>query len=264
MYDRVSTNIHTPVSITEFFPIKVGLHRGSSLGPFIFTVIMEKISKSIWETVPWCMLFADNIVLVVETKEEANSKLEEWRAVLEDRGLRISRRKTEYLQCDFSGTEPIGEPEVTIGGEVVTCTSKFKYLRSAIQSNGEIDGDVTYRIQADWLEWRAATNMLCDKKFPSRLKGKFYRVAIRPTLLYETECWPVKKVFKQRIEVTEMRMLRWMCGHTITNRIRNQKFREKLEGKTYDALVRRIETIIVEGFLVSCGIDLSLQLEFSA
>ena len=87
MYDRVSTNIHTPVSITEFFPIKVGLHRGSSLGPFIFMVIMEKISKSIWETVPWCMLFADNIVLVVETKEEANSKLEEWRAVLEDRGV---------------------------------------------------------------------------------------------------------------------------------------------------------------------------------
>ena len=31
---------------------------------------MEKISKSIWETVPWCMLFTDDIVLVAETKEE--------------------------------------------------------------------------------------------------------------------------------------------------------------------------------------------------
>ena len=70
--------------------------------------------------------------------------------------------------------------------------------------------------------------MLCDKKFPSRLKGKFYRVAIRPTLLYGTECWPVKKVFEQRMEVIEMRMLRWMCGLTITDRIRNQEFREKL------------------------------------
>ncbi|XP_057538077.1 uncharacterized protein LOC130815604 [Amaranthus tricolor] len=47
MYDRVSTNIQTPVGITESFPVKVGLHHGSALSPLIFTVIMEKISKSI-------------------------------------------------------------------------------------------------------------------------------------------------------------------------------------------------------------------------
>ena len=47
MYDKVSTNIHTPVGMTESFPIKVGLHQGSALSPFIFTVIMEEISKSI-------------------------------------------------------------------------------------------------------------------------------------------------------------------------------------------------------------------------
>ena len=156
---------------------------------------------------------------------------------------------------------------MTIGGEVVACMSKFKDLGSVIQSNGEIDGDVTNRIQAGWLKWRAATGVLCDKKFPRRLKGKFYRVAIRPALLYGIECCPVKKVFEQRMEVTEMRMLRWMCGNTMMDRIRNQEFREKLgvaplsakmrenrlrwfghvQRKTHDAPVRRIECIIVEG-----------------
>ena len=66
------------------------------------------------------MLFANDIVLVAETKEEANSKSKEWRKVLEGRGLRISRTKTEYLRCNFSGTQSIGELEVTIGGEVFT------------------------------------------------------------------------------------------------------------------------------------------------
>ena len=47
MYDRVSTNIQTPVGIIESFPVKVGLHQGSALSPFVFTVIMEEISKSI-------------------------------------------------------------------------------------------------------------------------------------------------------------------------------------------------------------------------
>ena len=49
MYDRVSTNIQTLVGITKPFPIKVGLHQGSTLSPFVFTVIMEEISKSTWK-----------------------------------------------------------------------------------------------------------------------------------------------------------------------------------------------------------------------
>ena len=86
MYDRVSTNIYTPVGMIESFPIRVGLHQGSTLSPFIFTAIMEEISKSIWEIVPWCMLFTNDIVLVAKTKEKANSKLEEWREALEGKG----------------------------------------------------------------------------------------------------------------------------------------------------------------------------------
>ena len=69
---------------------------------------MEEISKSIWETVPWCMIFADDIVLVAKTREEVSNKLDEWRKVLEGKGLRISRTKTEYLRCDFSGTSTVG------------------------------------------------------------------------------------------------------------------------------------------------------------
>ena len=53
---------------------------------------------------------------------------------------------------------------------------------------GEIDGDVTNQIQVGWLKWRAATGVRCDKKFLMRLKGKFHRIAIRPALLYRTEC----------------------------------------------------------------------------
>ena len=84
MYDNVSTTIQTPVGP---FSVKVGLHQGSTLSPFIFTVIMEEISKSIWETVPWCMIFADDIMLVAETREEVSNKLDEWREALKGKGF---------------------------------------------------------------------------------------------------------------------------------------------------------------------------------
>ena len=78
------------------------------------------------------MLFADDIVLVAKSNEEANIKLDEWRTVLESKVLRISRTKIEYLRCNFSGKEQDDSQEVTIEGDVVTKTTKFKYLGSVI------------------------------------------------------------------------------------------------------------------------------------
>ena len=61
-----------------------------------------------------------------------------------------------------------------------------------IQDNGEIDEDITYRIGPRWLKWRLASGVLCDKKVPSKLKGKFYRVVVRSAMVYGAECRPVK------------------------------------------------------------------------
>ena len=52
------------------------------------------------------------------------------------------------------------------------------------------------------------------KRVPQKLKGKFYRTAIRPAMLYGAECWPTKRRHVQQISVAEMRMLRWICGQT--------------------------------------------------
>ena len=50
------------------------------------------------------------------------------------------------MRCDFSGTAPVDEPEVSIDEVVVKSTTKYKYLESIIQRDGEIDGDVNHRI----------------------------------------------------------------------------------------------------------------------
>ena len=70
--------------------------------------------------------------------------------------------------------------------------------------------------------------MLCDGKIPLKLKGKFYRTVIRPVLLYGSECWAIKYQHEQKTSVAEMRMLRWMCGHTKKYKIRNEIIRNKV------------------------------------
>ena len=47
-------------------------------------------------------------------------------------------------------------------------------------------------------------------------------------MLYGAECWPVKNSHIQKLKVAEMRMLRWMCGLTRRNRVKNDVIQEKV------------------------------------
>ncbi|KAK4350043.1 hypothetical protein RND71_029356 [Anisodus tanguticus] len=47
-------------------------------------------------------------------------------------------------------------------------------------------------------------------------------------MLYGAECWSVKTSHTQKMKVAEMRMLRWMCGHTMKDKIRNDNIRDRM------------------------------------
>ena len=53
-------------------------------------------------------------------------------------------------------------------------------------------------------------------------------MVVRSALLYGAECWPIKKSQVHRMKVVEMRMIRWMCGHTRLDKIRNEVIRSKI------------------------------------
>jgi hypothetical protein len=102
MYDGACTNVRSCAGVITEFHITVGVHQRSALSPFLFTTIIIELTCAIQETMPWCMLFADDIVLIDEIKFGVNAKVEMWRHTLESNGFRIKRSKTEYMECKFS------------------------------------------------------------------------------------------------------------------------------------------------------------------
>jgi hypothetical protein len=97
------------------------------------------------------MLFADDVVLLDESRTEVDQKLELWRRILETKCFRFSRYKTEYIKCDFSATTQ-EEGDVRLDGQVVSKKDNFRYLGSMLQKNKNIDEDVSHRIKGDWLK----------------------------------------------------------------------------------------------------------------
>ncbi|GJX46043.1 retrovirus-related pol polyprotein LINE-1 [Tanacetum coccineum] len=228
MYDRAKTCVRISMGNTEFFPVEVGLHQGSSISPYLFALILDELSRGIQENIPWSMVFADDIVY-----EAAHGK----------------------------------EGIIGIRDQILQPKESFRYLGSVIHRSGRIDKDVTHRIRTGWMKWRAKSGNLYDKRVPLKLKGKFYRVAIRPTMLYGSECLSITKAQANRVEVAELRMLRWTCGKTMLDMIPNGVFRAELEVESIihkmregrlrwfghvkrrpqTAPVRRVEALFVDG-----------------
>ena len=128
------------------------------------------------------------------------------------------------MYCNFYGHIERVETTARIEDHEILQSDSFLYLGSIISKDGEIDKDVEHRIKAEWLKWRLAYGVLCERRMPTRLKGKFYRTTIRSAMTYGAKCWPIKKQHMQKMDVAEMRMLRWMCSKTRKDKIRNERF----------------------------------------
>ena len=50
----------------------------------------------------------------------------------------------------------------------------------------------------------------------------------QPAKLYGMETVPVTISHVKKLEVTEMKMCRWACGHTLRDHVRNDNIRERL------------------------------------
>ena len=112
------------------------------MSPYLSALVIDEVTRDIQGDISWCRLFVDDAVLVDESRERVNRKLELWRQTLKSKGFRISRTKTEYMRCDF-GTTISEDGDISLGGQVVPKKNTFRYLGSMLHRDGDIDEDVS-------------------------------------------------------------------------------------------------------------------------
>ena len=63
MYKHARTRVRSyDGSVSEWFGMNVGVHQGSVLSPLLFIIVMEAVTHSVREGLPWEMLYADDLV----------------------------------------------------------------------------------------------------------------------------------------------------------------------------------------------------------
>ncbi|XP_046989009.1 uncharacterized protein LOC124594687 [Schistocerca americana] len=133
------TQVRSSVGMTKEFLVKVGLHDGSALSPYLFDLVMDVLVKDVKKEAPWNMMFADDVVLREQSIDRLEEKLEDWRKALEERGTKISRTKSEYLAL-----KDVQMRSCKIQDDELKSVCKFKYLGLYIQRDGGLESKIQH------------------------------------------------------------------------------------------------------------------------
>jgi hypothetical protein len=75
IYDNIVTSIRTSDRDNNDFLINIVLHQRSAMCPYLFTLVIDEITRDIQDGIPWCMLFVDDVILVDKSKTRVDQKL---------------------------------------------------------------------------------------------------------------------------------------------------------------------------------------------
>ncbi|KAK6763040.1 hypothetical protein RB195_023658 [Necator americanus] len=192
LYAKPTSVVRCAAGTSRPFPVQAGVHQGSSLSPLLFILCTDTITKEIQKQHPWTLLFADDVMLASESRDDLQKQVQSWMDQLQQYGLRLNTSKTEYMECG----PRIEDGSIRVDGTELNKVNCVKYLGSKVTSTGDIDQSRA-RVNAAWMKWKMATGVLCDKKFPVRLKSKIYKTVVRPVALYGCECWPTTKALER-------------------------------------------------------------------
>jgi len=67
------------------------MHQGSGFSPLLFVTVMEAVS------LPWELLYADNLVVTADSEQELEWKLNRWKDGYEKKGMNVNISETKTM-----------------------------------------------------------------------------------------------------------------------------------------------------------------------
>ena len=135
LFEDANTVVRTSEGDTNCFFVKVGVHQGSVLSPLLFAIVMDAVTRTTREGLPWEILYADDLVLMADSEDKLMTKLANWRNSLSSKGLKVNTGKTKVMVSAAgsgvnrgTGDFPCGVCNKGVGANSITCTICRKWI----------------------------------------------------------------------------------------------------------------------------------------
>jgi len=97
IYTGAKTVVRTVYGNSNGFEVKVGMHQGSALSPLLFVIVIEALHREFRVALPWELLYTDDLVVIAETEEDLIKRLNEWKDIMENRGMGVNINKIKIM-----------------------------------------------------------------------------------------------------------------------------------------------------------------------
>lgn len=205
MYKNDRLCVKIGCKMTDFFPSEVGVRQGDVLSPNLFKYfindlpgILLKKSDTISlndKQIP-CLLYADDLVLVADSKEKLQIKLDILQTYCEEWCLDINTDKTKIII--FNNTGKLLKEDFVIGNHKIECVKHYKYLGVMISNTGKYT-EAKKKLYDKAL--KASFKLYRDVKATSPSIKSLLHIfdhTIKPIVLYGSENWGMINLTNKR------------------------------------------------------------------
>jgi hypothetical protein len=172
--------------LSDLFEIKAGLKQGDALSPIIFNLTLEKVVRYT-ETCHEMELnektvilaYADDIIILGDTKNEIISTTESLIKSSKNMGLSINENKTKYL---IKFRKMLNKSDLKVLPYCFEQMDNFQYLEENINENN-MHNEIQIRINAANRAYFAINKILSFRMLSKTTKEKLYTCYLRPVAM---------------------------------------------------------------------------------
>ena len=234
LYGTSQSTVRVNGELTPWFTTMTGVRQGCILSPQLFNILLElvlrlaiqdeQIGAKVQGQYINNLRFADDIVLLAETKEDLQFLVTRVNTFSKKFGLTINISKTEVQVINREKVQL----DILIDGKPLKQVEDFIYLGGVISETPSNENDIKRRIGLAMGSMQKLNPIWKSKDIKNSTKLELYRVLVLSIITYSAETWTLKKSDEQRLRVFEMACLRKILGVTRRDRIRNTNIRERL------------------------------------
>ena len=130
IYERTTPRVLVGEGASGECGVKIGLRQGSVLSPLLFIDVLDLISsrKTVMKDAMKKLLYADDLALVANGKQELQKSLEVWNGLFTGHGLKINLDKTGVLHAGHQREEL----DIELEEKKLTQEDNFVYQGGAV------------------------------------------------------------------------------------------------------------------------------------